>query len=66
MKRSYILFQVILIVVGLTFCSCNVEKNAQRNGVKIDKVVEQSAEEVMRGMDVQLQAAIDYLQGVNI
>lgn len=54
MKRSYILFQVILIVVGLTFCSCNVEKNAQRNGVKIDKVVEPSAEEVMRGMDVQL------------
>ncbi len=34
--------------------------------MKIDKVVEQSAEEVMRGMDVQLQAAIDYLQGVNI
>lgn len=26
MKRSYILLQVILIVVGLTFCSCNVEK----------------------------------------
>lgn len=26
MKRSCILFQVILIVVGLTFCSCNVEK----------------------------------------
>ena len=34
--------------------------------MKIDKVVEPSAEEVMRGMDVQLQAAIDYLQGVNI
>ena len=54
MKRSYILFQVILIVVGLTSCSCSVEKNDQRNGVKIDKVVEPSAEEVMRGIDVQL------------
>lgn len=40
--------------------------NAQRNGVKIDMVVESSAEEVMRGMDEQLQAAIDYLQRVNI
>ena len=27
MKRNYILCQVILIVVELTFCSCNVEKN---------------------------------------
>ena len=28
MKRNYILFQVILIVVGLTFCSCNVENKS--------------------------------------
>lgn len=40
--------------------------NAQRNGVKIDKVVELSAEGLMRGIDEQLQAAIDYLQSVNI
>lgn len=35
--------------------------NAQRNGVKIDIVVEPSAEGMMRGEDEQLQAAIDYL-----
>lgn len=40
--------------------------NAQRNGVKIDKVVELSAEGIMRGVDEQLQAAIDHLQRVNI
>lgn len=40
--------------------------NAQRNGVKIDKVVEPSAEGIMCGVDEQLQAAIDYLQRVNI
>lgn len=28
MKRNYILFQVILIVVGLTFYSCNVENKS--------------------------------------
>lgn len=36
--------------------------NAQRNGVKIDKVVEPSAEGMIRGVDEQLQAAVDYLQ----
>lgn len=36
--------------------------NAQRNGVKIDKVVEPSAEGMIRGVDEQLQEAIDYLQ----
>ena len=40
--------------------------NAQRNGVKIDKVVEPSAEGMIRGVDEQLQAAIDYLQGGHI
>lgn len=40
--------------------------NAQRNGVKIDKVVEPSAEGMMCGVDEQLQAAIDYLQGGQI
>ena len=36
--------------------------NAQRHGVKIDKVVQPSAEGMIRGVDEQLQAAIDYLQ----
>lgn len=36
--------------------------NAQRNGVKIDMVVEPSAKGMMCGEDEQLQAAIDYLQ----
>lgn len=40
--------------------------NAQRNGVKIDKVVEPSAEGIIRGVDEQLQVAIDYLQGGHI
>lgn len=40
--------------------------NAQRNGVKIDKVVEPSAEGMIRGVDEQLQVAIDYLQGGHI
>lgn len=40
--------------------------NAQRNGVEIDKVVEPSAEGMIRGVDEQLQAAIDYLQGGHI
>lgn len=40
--------------------------NAQRNGVKIDKVVEPSAEGMIRGVDEQLQTAIDYLQGGHI
>lgn len=40
--------------------------NAQRNGVKIDKVVESSAEGMIRGVDEQLQVAIDYLQGGHI
>lgn len=40
--------------------------NAQRNGVKIDKVVEPSAEGMIRGVDEQLQAAVDYLQGGHI
>lgn len=40
--------------------------NAQRNGVKIDKVVEPSAEGMIREVDEQLQAAIDYLQGGHI
>lgn len=40
--------------------------NAQRNGVKIDKVVEPSAEGMIRGVDEQLQAVIDYLQGGHI
>lgn len=40
--------------------------NAQRNGVKIDKVVEPSAEGMIRGVDEQLQEAIDYLQGGHI
>lgn len=40
--------------------------NAQRNGVKIDKVVEPSAEGMIRGVDEQLQEAIDYLQGEHI
>lgn len=38
--------------------------NAQRNGVKIDMVVEPSAKGMMCGEDEQLQAAIDYLQVV--
>lgn len=38
--------------------------NAQRNGVKIDMIVEPSAEGMMRGEDEQLQAAIEYLQGI--
>lgn len=37
--------------------------NAQRNGVKIDIVVEPSVKGTMCGVDEQLQAAIDYLQG---
>lgn len=46
---------------------CNPDgTNAQRNGVKIDKVVEPSAEGMIRGVDEQLQAAIDYLQGGHI
>ncbi len=40
--------------------------NAQRNGVKIDKIVEPSAEGMIRGVDEQLQEAIDYLQGEHI
>lgn len=40
--------------------------NAQRNGVKIDMVIEPSAKGMMYGVDEQLQAAIGYLQGVNI
>lgn len=40
--------------------------NAQHNGVKIDKVVEPSAEGMIRGVDEQLQEAIDYLQGGHI
>lgn len=40
--------------------------NAQRNGVKTDKVVEPSAEGMIRGVDEQLQVAIDYLQGGHI
>lgn len=36
--------------------------NAQRNGVKIDMVVEPSAKGMMCGEDEQLRAAIDYLQ----
>ena len=40
--------------------------NAQRNGVKIDKVVEPSAEGMICGVDEQLQEAIDYLQGGHI
>ena len=35
--------------------------NAQRNGVKIDIVVEPSPDGLMHGQDEQLQAAIDYL-----
>ena len=38
--------------------------NAQRNGVKIDMVVEPSAKGMMCGEDEQLRAAIDYLQVV--
>lgn len=37
--------------------------NAQRNGVKIDMIVEPTAEGMIRGVDEQLQTAIDYLQG---
>lgn len=37
--------------------------NAQRNGVKIDILVEPSAEGMKTGVDEQLQAAIDYLNG---
>lgn len=37
--------------------------NAQRNGVKIDMIVEPTAEGMIRGGDEQLQTAIDYLQG---
>lgn len=40
--------------------------NAQRNGVKIDKIVLPSAEGMIRGVDEQLQAAIEYLQGGHI
>ena len=40
--------------------------NAQRNGVKIDMVVEPSAKGMMCGEDEQLQTAIDYLQGGQI
>lgn len=40
--------------------------NAQRNGVKIDEVVEPSAEGIMRGEDEQLQKAIDYLKRSHI
>lgn len=36
--------------------------NAQRHGVKIDKVVEPTVEGLMYGEDEQLKAAIDYLQ----
>ena len=35
--------------------------NAQRNGVKIDMLVEPSAEGLKHGVDEQLQAAINYL-----
>lgn len=38
--------------------------NAQRNGVKIDMVVEPSVKGMMCGEDEQLRAAIDYLQVV--
>lgn len=37
--------------------------NAQRNGVKIDVVVEPTAEGLMQGKDEEVQAAVDYLQG---
>lgn len=37
--------------------------NAQRNGVKIDMIVEPTAEGMIRGVDEQLQTTIDYLQG---
>lgn len=40
--------------------------NAQRNGVKIDMIVEPTAEGMIRGVDEQLQTAIDYLQGEHI
>ena len=39
--------------------------NAQRKGVKIDVVVEPSAESLLHGEDEQLHAAIDYLQKSN-
>ena len=37
--------------------------NAQRNGVKIDIVIEPSAKGMINGEDEQLQAAINYLKG---
>lgn len=37
--------------------------NAQRNSVKIDMIVEPTAEGMIRGVDEQLQTTIDYLQG---
>ncbi|MEJ8769660.1 S41 family peptidase [Prevotella sp. HCN-7019] len=49
-------------VTGLGVCYPD-GTNAQRNGVKIDMVVEPTAEGMIRGVDEQLQAAIDYLQG---
>lgn len=49
-------------VTGLGVCYPD-GTNAQRNGVKIDLVVEPTAKEMIRGVDEQLQAAIDYLQG---
>ena len=41
-------------------------QNAQRHGVKIDMVVEPTAEGLMQGRDEQMQAAIDYLNGAGI
>lgn len=41
-------------------------QNAQRHGVKIDMVVEPTAEGLMQGRDEQMQTAIDYLNGTGI
>lgn len=40
--------------------------NAQRRGVKIDRVVEPTAEGLMQGRDEQMEAAIDCLNGARI
>ncbi len=52
-------------LTGLGVCYPDGQ-NAQRSGVKIDIVVEPTAEGMRQGMDEQMQAAIGYLNGSDI
>ena len=52
-------------LTGLGVCYPDGQ-NAQRRGVKIDIVVEPTAEGMRQGMDEQMQAAIGYMNGKDI